>query len=62
MPQAVKFGGENQIVYASDFPHWDHSNPGSIGEIKERSDLSDAKKKILAHNTRKLYGLKPCRR
>src|SRR5229473_1092425 len=60
LPQAVKFVGENQIVYASDFPHWDHSYPGSIDEIKERGDLSDTqKKKILADNTRKLYGLNP---
>jgi len=32
-PQAVKLIGENQIVYASDFPHWDHSWPASIDEI-----------------------------
>src|SRR5215467_11533632 len=25
LPQALKLVGENQIVYASDFPHWDHS-------------------------------------
>src|SRR5206468_1328755 len=60
LPQAVKLVGENQIVYASDFPHWDHSFPGSIDEIKERVDITDAqKRKILADNTRRLYGLKP---
>jgi predicted TIM-barrel fold metal-dependent hydrolase len=60
LPQAVKFCGENQIVYASDFPHWDHSYPGSINEIKDRGDITDAqKRKILADNTRRLYGLKP---
>jgi len=60
LPQAVKLVGENQIVYASDFPHWDHSFPGSIDEIKERGDITDAqKRKILADNTRRLYGLKP---
>ena len=60
LPQAVKLVGENQIVYASDFPHWDHSFPGSIDEIKERGDLSDAqKRKLLADNARRLYGLKP---
>jgi predicted TIM-barrel fold metal-dependent hydrolase len=60
LPQAVKLCGENQIVYASDFPHWDHSYPGSIDEIKDRGDLTDAqKRKILADNTRRLYGLKP---
>jgi uncharacterized protein len=60
LPQAVKLVGENQIVYASDFPHWDHSFPGSIDEIKERGDITDVqKRKILADNTRRLYGLKP---
>jgi predicted TIM-barrel fold metal-dependent hydrolase len=58
--QIVKLCGENQIVYASDFPHWDHSYPGSIDEIKDRGDITDAqKRKILADNTRRLYGLKP---
>lgn len=56
LPQAVKLVGENQIVYASDFPHWDHSYPGSIGEIRDRGDLTDPqKRKILADNTRRLY-------
>jgi hypothetical protein len=55
----VKLVGENQIVYASDFPHWDHSYPASIDEIRDRGDLSDAqKRKILADNARRLYGLK----
>ena len=56
---AVKLVGENQIVYASDFPHWDHSYPASIDEIRDRGDLSDTqKRKILADNARRLYGLK----
>ena len=60
LPQALKLVGENQIVYASDFPHWDHSFPGSIDEIKERGDITDTqKRKILGENTRRLYGLKP---
>ncbi len=58
LPQAVRLVGENQIVYASDFPHWDHSFPASIKEIRERGDLSDAqKRKILADNARRLYTL-----
>ncbi len=58
LPQAVKLVGEDQIVYASDFPHWDHSFPASIGEIQERGDLTERqKRKILADNCRRLYGL-----
>jgi predicted TIM-barrel fold metal-dependent hydrolase len=58
LPQAVKLIGENQIVYASDFPHWDHSWPASIDEIRQRGDLNDTqKRKILADNARRLYRL-----
>jgi len=57
-PQALKLVGENQIVYASDYPHWDHSFPGSIDEIRDRGDLTDTqKRKVLADNCRKLYKL-----
>jgi predicted TIM-barrel fold metal-dependent hydrolase len=57
LPQAMKLVGERQIVYASDFPHWDHSYPGSVGEIGERGDLTDGqKRKILADNALRLYG------
>ncbi len=58
LPQAVKLIGENQIVYASDFPHWDNSYPQSVNEIRERGDLTDRQKqKIFADNARHLYGL-----
>ena len=58
LPQALKLVGENQIVWASDFPHWDNSYPGSIDEIRDRGDITDAQKqKILADNCRRLYGM-----
>ena len=58
LPQAVKLVGENQIVYASDFPHWDHSYPGSLDEIRNRGDLTEnQKQKILGDNARRLYRL-----
>jgi predicted TIM-barrel fold metal-dependent hydrolase len=58
LPQALKLIGENQIVWASDFPHWDNSYPGSIDEIRERGDLTDVqKRKILVDNGRRLYGM-----
>jgi predicted TIM-barrel fold metal-dependent hydrolase len=57
LPQALKLVGENQIVYASDFPHWDNSYPGNIDEIRMRGDMTDAQKqKVLADNCRRLYG------
>jgi len=29
---------ENQLLFASDFPHWDNSYPGNIDEIRMRGD------------------------
>mgnify|MGYP003325766944 CR=1 FL=1 len=56
---ALKLVGENQIVYASDYPHWDNSYPGSLDEIRDRGDLSPTQKaKILGDNARRLYGIK----
>jgi predicted TIM-barrel fold metal-dependent hydrolase len=58
LPQAVRLVGENQIIYASDFPHWDHSFPGSVKEIQDRGDLTEGqKRKILADNALRLYRL-----
>ena len=57
LPQALKLVGENQIVYASDFPHWDNSYPSNIDEIRMRGDMTDAQKqKVLGDNCRRLYG------
>ncbi len=58
LPQAVRLIGENQIIYASDFPHWDHNYPDSIEEILSRGDLTDLqKRKIFSDNARRLYRL-----
>ena len=58
LPQAMKLVGENQIVFASDFPHWDNSYPASIDEIRDRGDLTDAQKRnLFAENARRLYRL-----
>jgi predicted TIM-barrel fold metal-dependent hydrolase len=58
LPPAVRLVGEQQIVYASDFPHWDHSYPASLDELRLRGDLTEAQKRaILGDNARRLYGL-----
>lgn len=58
LPQAIDYLGADSIVYASDFPHWDHSYPKSLKEIGDRADVSDeAKKKIFWDNPRTLYRL-----
>ena len=54
----MKLIGENQIVYASDFPHWDHSWPASIDEIRERGDLTEAvKRRVLGDNAAQSYAI-----
>ena len=56
LPQALQWVGDERILYASDFPHWDHSYPWSVRELSERTDLSAVQKqRILADNARRLY-------
>ena len=58
LPQALKLIGEEQIVYASDYPHWDGSYPHSLAELRGREDLSEAqKRKLLGENAQRLYQL-----
>lgn len=50
--------GADRIMYASDFPHWDHSYPQSVKELAEREDLTEAhKRKIFSENARRYYRL-----
>jgi predicted TIM-barrel fold metal-dependent hydrolase len=59
LPQAIDYLGASQILYASDFPHWDHSYPGSLKELIDRPDVTeDQKRQILSANPRRLYGIK----
>jgi hypothetical protein len=56
LPQAIAYVGADRIMYASDFPHWDHSYPKSVKELADRTDVSDEdKRKVLAANARKFY-------
>ncbi len=59
LPQAIDWVGADRIVYASDFPHWDHSYPKSVKELQDRADLTDAQKRgVLAENARRLYRMR----
>jgi predicted TIM-barrel fold metal-dependent hydrolase len=58
LPQALAYVGDDRIMYASDFPHWDHSYPKSVKELRDRPDLSDDQKgKILGAAARRFYRL-----
>jgi predicted TIM-barrel fold metal-dependent hydrolase len=57
LPQALRLVGEDRIVYASDFPHWDNGYPGSVDEVRMRGDITETqKRKVLEDNCRRLYG------
>lgn len=48
--------GENKIMFASDYPHWDMHYPDCVGPIRDRKDLSDsAKQAILGRNAQRFY-------
>ncbi|HEX9879610.1 MAG TPA: amidohydrolase family protein [Candidatus Binatia bacterium] len=54
---AAEIGSKN-LLYASDYPHWDMSWPESAVLIWRREDLSlEAKKDILEDNARRFYNL-----
>jgi uncharacterized protein len=58
LPQAIDYVGAAQILYASDFPHWDHSYPQSVKELIDRPDVTEAaKRRIFSENPRRLYRL-----
>jgi predicted TIM-barrel fold metal-dependent hydrolase len=58
LPQTLAILGDHSLVYASDWPHWDHEYPQSIDHLWERDDLTEAqKRRILADNARAMYGL-----
>ncbi|MBI3092099.1 MAG: amidohydrolase family protein [Candidatus Tectomicrobia bacterium] len=57
MPFAVENLGEQAILFASDYPHWDMTYPDCTAPILERKELSDsAKRAILGENARRFYG------
>lgn len=55
---AVATLGEDRVLFASDYPHWDATFPGVTQTLQNRADLSDsAKTKILRENSRAILGL-----
>lgn len=49
--------GEDKILFASDYPHWDGMFPRVVSTIRERKDVSEqAKEKILGENAKRFYG------
>ena len=58
LPQALAYVGADRIMYASDFPHWDHSYPKSVEELAARADVTDVQKaSVFAGAARRFYEL-----
>jgi predicted TIM-barrel fold metal-dependent hydrolase len=54
---AVAWGLEDTLIFASDYPHWDADWPHTVQAVQERSDLTDAvKRKFLHDNALRFYG------
>jgi len=58
VPWVVQEVGEDVVVYASDYHHWDCKFPDTVKIIAERTDLgATSKRHILEDNPRRLYAL-----
>jgi predicted TIM-barrel fold metal-dependent hydrolase len=57
LPQAIEVLGEDKLMVSEDMPHLE-GREGSVGELEERTDISDAvKHKIITDNPIRFYGL-----
>ena len=58
LPAVIEALGPDFVMYASDYPHWDGEFPESTRALRSRTDISEsARRKILAENARRFYGL-----
>ncbi|MHB8619820.1 MAG: amidohydrolase family protein [Chloroflexota bacterium] len=58
IPYVASWIGEDQLLYASDYPHWDCEWPNTASTLLDRDDLSEPfKKKLLSENVRSFYNL-----
>ncbi|MDH3444027.1 MAG: amidohydrolase [Deltaproteobacteria bacterium] len=57
LPYVIERIGDDRIVFASDYPHWDGMFPHVVSTIRGRKDISDtAKAKVLGGNAKRFYG------
>ena len=58
LPETLRILGDDKVMFASDYPHWDGTFPESLRELQARADLSEQQiEKILDQNPKALYGL-----
>jgi predicted TIM-barrel fold metal-dependent hydrolase len=59
IPYVLGWVGEDHIIYASDYPHWDSEWPHTVDELMGRKDIEPrVKAKILGQNALRFYDLK----
>jgi len=57
LPYVMDRIGDDKLIFASDYPHWDGMFPYVVSTIRERKDISDgARQKLLGENAKRLYG------
>ena len=58
IPDGVRWGLEDTLLYSSDYPHWDADWPNTVHEVAERDDISDeVKRKMMHDNAVRFYKL-----
>lgn len=56
LKQVVELIGDDNIVWSTDYPHWDSDYPNASGEFLELPVSDATKRKILWDNCARLYG------
>jgi predicted TIM-barrel fold metal-dependent hydrolase len=57
IPDTLRWGLEETLLYSSDYPHWDGDWPHTVKHVRERGDLSETvKRKMLHDNAVQFYG------
>ena len=58
LPGVIDACGDDFILYASDYPHWDSEFPESCRPLRERRDLSETSRaKLLGANAKRFFAL-----
>jgi predicted TIM-barrel fold metal-dependent hydrolase len=57
IPEAIRVAGEDHILWASDYPHWDADDvEDALGDIRKKEGVSDKQKaKILGDNAARYF-------
>jgi predicted TIM-barrel fold metal-dependent hydrolase len=59
IPDGVRWGLEDTLLYSSDYPHWDGDWPHTVGAVHEREDLSESvKRKMMYENAARFYNIR----